>query len=79
MKALRGRCSLMKGFAPIIFSLICAALMILIAWWKRGAPAGSPLQTRLEWAIQLLVVLVIVGISVTGVPARHILRCGQPR
>jgi hypothetical protein len=79
MNALPSRWPLIKGFAPVVFSLVCAALMILAAWWKRGAPAGSPLHTALEWSIQLLVVLVIVGISVAGVPSRHPSRCGQPR
>ncbi len=60
-----------KRFAPVAFSLVCAALMILVAWWKRGAPAGELLHTSLEWSIQLLVVLVIVGVSVAGLASRH--------
>ena len=75
MNALPSRCPRIKGFAPVVFSLVCAALMILAAWWKRGAPDGSPLHTALEWSSQLLVVLTIVGISVAGVPSR----CGRPR
>ena len=63
MNAPPRRWPLIKGFTPVVFSLVCAALMILAAWWKRGAPAGSPLHTTLEWSIQLLVVLVIVGLS----------------
>ena len=79
MNDLLNRWPLIKGFTPVVFSLVCAALMILAAWWKRGAPAGSPLHTTLEWSIQLLVVLVIVGISVAGVPSRHPSRCEPPR
>jgi hypothetical protein len=70
MNALSSRWPLIKGFAPVAFSLVCAALMILAAWWKRGEPAGSSLHTALEWSIQLLVVFVIVGISVAGVTSR---------
>jgi hypothetical protein len=70
MNVLPSRWSLIKAFVPVAFSLICAALMILAAWWKRGEPAGSPLHSALEWSIQLLVVLVIVGISVAGVASR---------
>ena len=65
-----------KGFAPVAFSLVCAAVMILVAWWKRSAPAGGLLHTSLEWSIQLLVVLVIVGVSVAGLASRHPLRRG---
>jgi hypothetical protein len=79
MNDLLNRWPLIKGFTPVVFSLVCAALMILAAWWKRSAPAGSPLHATLEWSIQFLVVLVIVGVSVAGVPARHPPRCGQPR
>ena len=79
MNALPSRWPPIKGFVPVAFSLVCAVLMILAAWWKRGAPDGSPLHTALEWSIQLLVVFVIVGISVAGVPSRHPSRGGQPR
>jgi hypothetical protein len=71
MNAMLSRWPLIKGFAPVAFSLICAALMILAAWWKRSEPAGSPRHAALEWSIQLLVVLVIIGISVAGV-AQHL-------
>jgi hypothetical protein len=79
MNAMPSRLPLIKGLVPVVFSLGCAALMILAAWWKRGAPAGSTLHSGLEWSIQLLVVLVIIGISVAGVPSRNPSRCGQPR
>jgi hypothetical protein len=67
---------LIKGFALVAFSLACAALMILAAWWKTGAPAGSLLHNSLEWSIQLLMVLVIVGVSVAGLASRHPSRGG---
>jgi hypothetical protein len=79
MNAMLSRCPLIKGFAPVAFSLICAALMIMAAWWKRSEPAGSALHTALEWSIQLLVVLVIIGISVAGVASRHPARDGLAR
>jgi hypothetical protein len=63
----------------LVFSLVCAVLMILAAWWKRGTPVGSPLHTALEWSIQLLLVLVIIGISVSGLVSRHLSRFGQAR
>jgi hypothetical protein len=44
MNVMPSRLPLIKGFAPVAFSLVCAALMILAAWWKRGAPAGSLLH-----------------------------------
>ncbi len=69
MTALSSRLPMIRGLAPVAFSLVCATLMIVAAWYKRGAPAGSALHTTLEWFIQLLVVLVIVGISVAGVAA----------
>jgi hypothetical protein len=71
MNPLPGRWPPIKAFAPVAFSVVCAALMILAAWWKRGEPAGSSLHTALEWSVQLLVVLVIVGISAAGLPPRH--------
>jgi hypothetical protein len=64
MNAQRSRWPLIKDFAPVAFSLVCAALMILAAWWKRSAPAGSSLHTALEWSVELLVVFVSIGISV---------------
>jgi hypothetical protein len=79
MNAIPSRWPLLKGFVPVVFSLVCAALMIVAAWWKRGEPAGSTLHATLEWSIQLLVVLVIIGISVAGMPSRRPSRCGQPR
>jgi hypothetical protein len=79
MNALPSRWSLIKGSTPVAFSLACAALMILAAWCKRGVPIGTPGHTALEWLIQLLVILVIVGISVAGVHSRHPARSGQPR
>jgi hypothetical protein len=71
MNVISIRWSLIKGLAPVAFSLVCAALMILVALWKRGAPEGGLLRTSLEWSIQLLVVLVIVGVSVAGLASRH--------
>jgi hypothetical protein len=62
---------LTKAFAPVALSLVCAALMIMAAWWKRNVPAGSQLHTFLEWSIQLFVIFVIVGISVAGVASQH--------
>jgi hypothetical protein len=53
--------------------------MILAALWKRGAAAGSPLHTALDWSIQFLVVFVIVGISAAGVGARQPSRGGPAR
>jgi len=76
MNVMPSRWPLIKGFAPVAFSLVCAALMILVASWKRGAPAGGLLHTSLEWSIQLLVVLVIVGVSVAGLASRHPSRGG---
>lgn len=70
------RWPLIKGFAPGAFSLVCAALLILVAWWKRSAPAGGLLHTSLEWSIQFLIVLVIVGVSVAGLASRHSSRGG---
>jgi hypothetical protein len=71
MNALSRRRSPIKGFVPVAFSLVCAGLMILAAWWKRSVPAGSPLHTALDWSIQFLVVSVIVGVSVAGVGSRR--------
>ncbi len=76
MNVVPSRWPLIKGFAPVAFSLVCAALIILVAWWKRSTPAGGLLHTSLEWSIQLLVVLVIVGVSVAGLAARHPSRRG---
>ena len=71
MNVLQSRWPVIKAFAPVALSLVCAALMIIAAWGKRSVPAGSQLHTLLEWSIQLLVVLVIVGISVAGLASRH--------
>jgi hypothetical protein len=76
MNAIPSRWPPIKEFAPVAFSFVCAALMILVAWWKRSAPAGGLLHTSLEWSIQLLVVLVIVGVSVVGLVSRHPSRRG---
>jgi hypothetical protein len=71
MNVMPSRLPLIRGFAPVAFSLVCATLMILVAWWKKGVPAGGLLHTSLEWSIQLLVVLVIVGVSAAGLAARQ--------
>jgi hypothetical protein len=76
MNVMPSRWPLIKGFAPVAYSLVCAALMILVAWWKRSAPAGGLPHISLEWSIQLLVVLVIVGVSVAGLASRHPSRRG---
>jgi hypothetical protein len=79
MNAVASRWSLIKALSPVVFSLVCAVLMILAAWWKRGAPVGSPLHTALEWSIQFLVVLMIVGISVSVLASPHLSCRGQAR
>jgi hypothetical protein len=76
MNVMPSRWPIINGFAPVAFSLVCAALMILVAWWKRSAPAGGLLHTALEGSIQLLVVLVVVGVSVAGLASRHTSRRG---
>ena len=63
MNALRRRSLLIKGFAPVIFSLGCTTLMILAAWWKRGAPAGSLLAPMPGLVLR---VLAEVGAVVTA-------------
>jgi hypothetical protein len=79
MDAMARRWSPIKALSLFVFSLVCAVLMILAAWWKRGTPVGSPLHTALEWSIPLLVVLAIVGISVSGLASRHPSGDGQAR
>lgn len=76
MNVMPSRRRVINGFAPVAFSLVCAALMILVASWKRGAPAGGLRHTSLEWSIQFLVVLVIVGVSVVSLASRHPSRGG---
>ena len=71
MKAILSRCISLNAAVPVVFSLACAGLMILAAWWKRDLPVGSSLHTTLDWAVQFLVVFVIVGISVAGVSPRR--------
>jgi len=68
---------MIKGLAPVAFSLVCGVLMIVTAWYKRGAPAGSAPHSTLECFIQLLVVLVMIGISVAGAAARRPVRGGE--
>ncbi len=79
MNASPSRCHSIEGLVPIVFSLVCAALMILAAFWKRGTPTGTLLRDSLEWTIEFLVSLVMMGICAAGVSSRNLSRSGQRR
>jgi TRAP-type C4-dicarboxylate transport system permease small subunit len=79
MNAFPSRRASLAGFVPTAFSLVCAALMIIAALWKRGTVAGSTLHGALEWSIMFMTWLVMLGISVAAIQLRHPSRRGVQR
>src|SRR5580704_15102606 len=54
------RCSVTRRFLAIGVALAAAALMIVVAWFKRSAPAGSVTKEMLDGLVGVLMIVALL-------------------